>query len=364
MPSLFEHLPDETLLDLFSYLKPCQVIQIFFDLNYRLNRTLASYRRDVRLAKLSLHEFEHVYCGQILPQFYSTIRTLRLNNQYTLGLLCKEFEKIFKLDYFICLKHLSFDHIDAETLEAFLWRIRELKGLDILEITIDNEQNKKLPLEFDQFLCGKLLTNDTCFRTLSINMSNYGFNLEKVGTVEKVKDCPNIVNLTIRIQSLKDLYILFDHLPNIECLNIELSANIAITNIKYEYPFDRLYWKVRYLKQFHLSIISQVYRQDSFIEFDLINNIVGNLANVPLEYFRFSLSHTFTSFDRTITISNKLFLDYLNGVIWEQLLKKLQKLTRFELNIEYHSIRSWFASNEQMHYEFSQYSIKNGMQFI
>jgi len=328
----FEDLPDEILLLICRYLSPVNVLDGLLNLNNRLNQTITLYREKIFLSHLSYKDFYHLIDNH-LPFLASHVYYLYINNSSMLN-VGKIFEKKFnKIDQqFPLLNELIFHQIDIETLENLSWRFNTMNCLRQLNIDIAEDRLSSMPIQFDEFLCGKLFSRSNSFQSLKLNFNKYQFNLHSI-----TQKSTNIRYLTISVKCLNDLFILFNYFPNLEHLNITIGCSLLNETISDTYSYEHLWWKVPYLTKFNLIIKEkELISHDNVISNEIIIKIIQNLYS--LLYFQFEFDIKFSSALQLTTTKevyiNKYF-PYVDGSLWQEALERNDNRNiRFELFIE------------------------------
>ncbi|CAF0864912.1 unnamed protein product [Rotaria sordida] len=328
----FEDLPDEIILVICRYLSQVNILDSLLNLNNRLNKTISSYREQIFLSHLSYQDFYHLI-NKHLPYLAENVYYLCINNCSMLN-TGKVFEEKFnKIDQqFPLLRELIFYQIDIETLENLSWRFNTMFCLRQLTIDIAEDRLSSMPVQFDEFLCGKLFSPSNSFQNLKLNFNKYSFNLRSITC-----KCMNIRQLTISVKCLNDLLIVFNTFPNIEKLNITIGCSSAYDINNDIYPYEHLWWKVHYLTHFDLTIKEkELTSHDNIISNNIIMKIIENIYS--LLHFKFILNIGFHAALQLLTTKdiyiNKYF-PYTNGSLWEQALKRNDNRSiHFELHIE------------------------------
>jgi len=315
----FEDFPDEILLLICRYLSPVNVLDSLLNLNDRLNQTISSYREKIYLSHLSYKDFYHLINNH-LPYLARNVYYLYINNSSMLNVGKIFEEKFSKIDQeFPLLNELCFQQIDIETLENLSWRFNTMNCLRQLNIDIADDRLSSMPLQFDEFLCGKLFSRSNSFESLKLNLNKYQFNLHSI-----TQKCTNIRYLTISVKHLDDLFILFNHFPNIEQLNITIGCSLSYEKMNDIYPYEHLWWKVPYLTKFNLNIVeNELISHDNVISNEIIIKILKNLYS--LSHFKFILDIKFNSALQLTTTKevyiNKYF-PYIDGSLWQHALER------------------------------------------
>ncbi|CAF0932756.1 unnamed protein product [Adineta steineri] len=335
-PCCFEDLPDEILLSICSYLSQVNILDSLLNLNKRLNKTIISYRERIFLSHLSYKDFYHLM-NDYLPHLSPNVHYLYINNCGMLN-TGKIFEQKFdKIDrQFPLLRELVFNQIDIETLENLSWRFNTMNCLSQLNIDIADNRISTLPVQFDEFLCGKLFSVSNSFQSLILNLNQTRFSLQSIN-----HKCLNIRHLTISVKCLNDLLIIFDNFSNIEQLNITIGCNSLSNNDTYSY--EQLWWKIPSLTKFNLSIKEkELTSHDNVISSEIIMKIIQNIYQ--LVHVKFTLDITFQfdpQFDITKDIYKNKYFPYANGSLWEQALQRNDNRSiHFELYIEINGLPS------------------------
>ncbi|CAF1483190.1 unnamed protein product [Didymodactylos carnosus] len=202
MVCIITDLPDLVVLELFSYFKPVECIYFFFDFDERWNSLLneKQFVANVNyLSLLSSSTFDYI-CSRVLPRVSSNIISMSINGNFMDG--C-QLRKIFH--------NLSFS------------KLKKLKLLCVLE-----------PDDFE--LCFKQTSNLTDLTVNNVNESaaeqfssviyKYLHTLTKFECRDKLNlklnaNCHySLTTVTLCLQSICDLWILFNYLPWLECLQI------------------------------------------------------------------------------------------------------------------------------------------------
>ena len=325
----FEDLPDEILLLICRYLSQLDILDSFSNLNKRYTKTITFYRENIFLSHLTSNELEH-FLTDHLSTFASNVISLYVNNSSMLN-LGKIFEEKFdKIDQqFSRLTRLDFHQIDIETLENLSWRFNTMNYLRELNIDLTNDRLSSMPVQFDEFLCGKLFSSSNSFQCLTLNLDEYRFHLHSFTQISE-----QLHSLTISVKHLNDLLVLFDHLPNLEQLNITIGCSHPSNTKDETYRYDHLWWKVNYLTKFYLTIEEQhLTSHEHVLSHQLLFQIIGNLYSLSDVQFVFDIRFSSTlSMTTTKEIYTEKYLPYLDGTYWEHALQRNDhRLMHFQL---------------------------------
>lgn len=315
----FEDLPDEIFLLICRYLSQLNILDSFTHLNKRFNQSITFFRENIFLSHLTHGELEH-FLEHHLSTLASNVTSLFINNSSMIN-LGRLFEKKFdKIDQqFPRLTRLDFHQIDLETLENLSWRFNTMIYLRQLNIDMTKDRLSSMPIQFDEFLCGKLFSPSNQFECLTLNLHEYQFNLHSFTLI-----CEHLRCLTISVKHLNDLLVVFDHLPNLEQLTMTIGCSSPVTNHHQTYPFDHLWWKVSALTRFSLTIEEKnLTSHDHVLSHEILFKIIENLYF--LSDLKIELDIKLTSVLQ-LTTTKEVYIDkylpFVNGTLWEQALKR------------------------------------------
>src|ERR1700722_7163844 len=215
--SKFEQLPDEMLLEICQYLSTFDIINVFENMNSRLQRTISQFRRDIDLREFTPGQFRH-WCLYLLPFTANCLVKLLLDNTHTPGQI-----RLF-IDYInnyssihqllpnlkhLCLFEFSNDDVGIlpkiSTLEK-LWivitsRAQILRSTEfLLDRYLFCEPNTLKDLKFNHFSGGIQLLYDA-----EVQTSSY------------------LEQLAIDVATLDDLVLIFKRAPNLITLSISIN---------------------------------------------------------------------------------------------------------------------------------------------
>lgn len=137
MPSTFEDLSDDILMDIFDALHPpVYIYHSFYNLNHRLNGIIRDSRLLVSLDLTHLvnpSNFAY-HCQIMLPNMFKQLISLRLSNEPKLYEQLNIFLQHLHLRCFQSLRQLSLIQISFDQLRRMLADILSLKSLRRLHI--------------------------------------------------------------------------------------------------------------------------------------------------------------------------------------------------------------------------------------
>lgn len=209
----FEILPDEILLHICGYLRGADVFYSFYNLNTRLNTTIAGYCRYVNLMSVSHQQFEYSVV-QVLPHVGDCVRSFVLNGNWETIVneritsilysrdLCLLFPRLERLiiKWFISQKFLVF----LDVLQGFS-RLNQLDIRCLKGETLDLIQSKLLTRTSNQL------------ERISFDYDSTNFDITEI---DSSIIYPHIQQLSINLSSSKLIPSLFSLLPNISLLKI------------------------------------------------------------------------------------------------------------------------------------------------
>ena len=211
--STLEMLPDEVLLEVCKYLLCSDILHSFVGLNYRITQMITQYRHHGSLHKTSISKF-HYLCTNILPQIGSQIRSLVIDCSYSLlqdHLFIEYFgTRMSKL--FPKLERIShFSSYEEEQLLAFLSTLHDLDHL--VEIRLYNVWS--IERSQQQIVARSLFqANNHRFATIFMDSISSPLSFDN-------SDCYlNVLRLTIKLETVKDLPSLFTAVPNVWYLDV------------------------------------------------------------------------------------------------------------------------------------------------
>ena len=129
MSTDLETLPNELLLQFFSYIDAVHLLQAFFRLNNRFTRLLSVHlqTRQLNLRRISKKSFD-LLCDKCLPLVIYSIRSMYLSNEETPSLYGHLLCRGYSMDRFTYLQSLSLNHIsDIGTLTSTISSCQSLR---------------------------------------------------------------------------------------------------------------------------------------------------------------------------------------------------------------------------------------------
>ncbi|CAF1353808.1 unnamed protein product [Rotaria sp. Silwood1] len=205
--SSFLVLPDEILLEIYKYLLNAHVLYSFYGLNERLNTCITGYCRHISLTDVTCNQFHHL-CRSILPEIGFQIRSLLISNCRSV-LQGKIFSQYFSHQMstiFPNLQKLILVCFTADELDIFLNTLNNLSNLDQIEIS-------DLLSDQSNLFQHVIETNNNRFTSITFKTSYSDL---------PTYSCLNILDLNISIQTLDKLPDLLSFIPNIRRLNINI----------------------------------------------------------------------------------------------------------------------------------------------
>ena len=218
----FLDLPDLVLLEILHHLSSFDGICAFYDLDPRSDRIvnlLIENQCFSNVHQLPLLLFKFV-CRSVIPRLG--------RNLFHLTLYDHQLSLVHRQDLFLHLPNLSSLHLinlteHENNLSYFLHE--QLQNL-IIEFVSEHH------IEAQAYVCEQFL-----FDQYSINhlqtcqlINRHGLQLKRLNLFPN----SSLRQLTIQLKELADLHVLFDHLINIEILNVQI-CRWTIEEIKYDY---------------------------------------------------------------------------------------------------------------------------------
>ncbi|CAF3930717.1 unnamed protein product, partial [Rotaria sp. Silwood2] len=208
-------LPDEIILLVCKYLHSAEILYSFFNLNFRLNSTIADFCYHVNIKYVTYKQFDFIM-KQIIPQISLLIRSFVINglwenisNTLYLTLFHSKLSFIFPQLYTLSLVNFS----DMQ-LNLFLKNITDLSQL--VKLDIRNFRNEYGEVLLEQILA----TNNNRLKSILFDADSSNFILPTTGNSDSIA-YPNIEQLVVELMTTKTLVYLFTLVPNINRLHID-----------------------------------------------------------------------------------------------------------------------------------------------
>ncbi|CAF3413422.1 unnamed protein product [Rotaria socialis] len=211
----FEMLPDEMILLVSQYLRCGKVLYSFFNLNSRLNSTIADICHHVNISDVTYKQFDFIV-SQIVPQIGFSIRSLVLNGKLE-STTSNKVDSLFynaKLSLiFPQLYRLSLVNFDDTQLDLFLDKITDLPDLVKLDFINLRENHGEGSL-------GKILAaNKDRLKSVSFDSDSIGFTFNRA-IYDEMFCYPNIKELTVNLKIGKLVRVIFQLVPHINRFHI------------------------------------------------------------------------------------------------------------------------------------------------
>ena len=222
--TLFTELPDLVVLNILRYLTSFDAIQAFYNIestNDRILNLLIEARCFSAIHHLRLPLFNFV-CHHVLPRMGAKLSHLTLfDHQLSLA---RNQQILSHLSNLTSLHLLNIDELIENDNDLSYFLHKNLKNLTI-EFVSEHH------IESQAYICEQFIFNKKSENLNQCQLSNtYGIQLRHLNLSSNT----SIEKLTIQLKELTDLHVLFDHLPNIKILNIEIHR-WTIEDIKYDY---------------------------------------------------------------------------------------------------------------------------------
>ncbi|CAF4050111.1 unnamed protein product [Rotaria sp. Silwood2] len=229
--STFEMLPDEMILVVCQYLRDAEILYSFFNLNARLNSTIADFCHYVNIKGVTCKQFE-IVTTQIVPEINLSIRSFVFDGLWENTLFNTHYPTLFqsKLSLLFPQLHtLSLVNFVNEQLNLFLDKITDLSQLVKLDIrNLLNDHTEEL-------LKKVLAANNNQLKFVSFGYDSNDFILTTTSNDQAVS-YPNIEELIMHLKTDKTLEHLFTLIPHINRLHIQFdqlssTSKSTLTNV-------------------------------------------------------------------------------------------------------------------------------------
>ncbi|CAF1204411.1 unnamed protein product [Didymodactylos carnosus] len=269
------------------YLNTIDVLTSFYDLNYRINRTITQYRQHISLLSTSLKQI-NLFFKKLLPLEKNSIHSLTIRDQFVQSNQIKSILNIKKqFDLFNYESQSQYDlFYDFELILLQLWDLRDL-NIDCMVSTLSQLENSIFSNQH------KLLTKVSI---KTINRFNFRGHCQLFN--------PFLLDLTLGLMNINDLLTLFKIVPNIQRLNVDI------------YHWSSFYCPLEHRRSLsnvkYFQLKTTIYKHEASAI-----NIVTLLYGLP------SLTH----------LSIILWTDikcFVNGQLWENMFKTRPTLTDFK----------------------------------
>jgi hypothetical protein len=309
--TLFTDLPDLAILNTLRYLSSFDAIQAFYNIDTNTDRIInllieAECFSTIHHLRLPLFNF---VCDNVLPRIGTKLSHLTL---YDHQLVLARKKQI--LLYLSNLSSLHLRNIGENENDLSYFLHEQIKHLTVEFISEHH-------IEAQAYICEQFIFHKNCENLIDCHLMNsYGIQLRHLNLFPN--NC--LENLTIQLQELSDLHILFDNLSHIKILNVEI-CRWTIEDIKYDYT--KLSKKLSYLIEFslqtqhalsfskmltiirnliYLKKLSFIYRNYDERGID-INQLELTLTNLPyLLEFHFFIKFIYFNLNSKLTFENNI----------------------------------------------------------
>lgn len=221
----FSALPDEILLLICRYLAPHHVLKAFLHYDERMFRFIREYRQRLDLTGSSYADWNFLLASLIENSLQPTSLTLSnaaIPNQISTFLTECEFSIKFHPQTVYHVSLFECNELDFYSMASFLLKFLSLQSLSIVQSEVDQVQmsnNESTSKTFHSIFQSYALLTNLIFTTSD------GIILDK-----QLLPNTSLTRLTISLQDIDDLYILFEGLaPNLHFLHVTLcQPNIYI----------------------------------------------------------------------------------------------------------------------------------------
>ncbi|CAF1025590.1 unnamed protein product [Adineta steineri] len=292
-----ELLPNEILLQIFSYLHKLDVFHSFNDLNQRFQHIIESCLYEINIIDLGNHSFRRWYffIKDIFPRHVQSVRSLKLEEEQQFELFNPYISQLTRLESLSLKADNWLYHYDYYYwLNQYLTRALSLSSLTTLTI------------------------HGVTISTLKIISLSASRNLHKLIFLKpkftsnfKVDDIPQmsyVTHLSISLNSTTQLLKLFKLFPNLEKLNLSIIRLDSYPMYHSEIPIT--------LRKLHLQFLTHQY--DGYPNLDCLQKFL-NIFQSQLHILRLIIINAqieFSNFDK-----------------FQNLIKNFEDLKSFQYNI-------------------------------
>ena len=298
-----EDLPDEILIEICLYLTSIDTINVFGQLNSRLEQTITQFRYDIHLQYLTLDQFQQC-CSHLIPYNAEYIVKLTLNGCYAPGAISCFNKSIVHYnsvhDFLPSLKQLwliNFNNNDIDILP---------KILSIEKVMIDIDGQISLLYSTRILLDRYLFCTSNTIKELRLCDSADGIGLQHD---VPVTICPYLEKLMIDVTTLDDLILIFRRAPYLKKLHV--TVNLFSTTLPKQHADIETIPK--HISNFHLWL-----KDERLLSFYDLYNILTCMPTIE------RLSLEIQTYD----------IQYGHGYRWKELISKLPKLSRIDLGLK------------------------------
>jgi len=301
----FEIFPDELILEICRYLHCSHVLYSFSDLNFRLNRTITSYRQHVWFRRASYKQLLHIY-EYILPRIGSSVISLTIHPLHQAS-----FPSSFKQQLSNIFPNLKTLTLTSWTSENFLSiMIEGLQKMNYLEKLVIQELSCPPTIQHIDFLEKIFNIKNNFLKNIIFDYDCDSFNLNNHLKNNLISD--HILYLTIQLDTLLDLSILIHFIPNIYHLDVSIkNSSLKPVIFKNTLPFLKEFsiWIIHWYSHFDdliplFSIVPSIEQFSLTIstrDFDLVNGKkLHSILPSQLKQFNYTVCYyPYENFDQS-----------------------------------------------------------------
>ncbi|CAF1479447.1 unnamed protein product [Rotaria magnacalcarata] len=310
VPSVLEHLPDEILLDIISYLKPYDIYHSLHDLNNRFNSIISDFQLSLNMdiSHISKNEFDYCLSSVLpLPSVLLRLHSLHISNDETYGAIAL-FIRQYPCLHIPSLRSLSLTDATMSQIKFLFLRL----STQIEHVSIVT--NRTIDMNEKRLLCQLILKHKT-LRSCRLSLCD-GVDCDETILNNSINN--QLENIVIDLSYFQNILTLLSYIPNAKRLTININQQKY-----YNQDYDAAAFDI-----FRLSIPTQLTYFNlnlrfSNVEFEHIEQLLNCLVN---------LKHLCCSSFR---------VELVDGYRWAQVLERLPLLRRFECVMTtyiYHSL--------------------------
>lgn len=296
----------ELFLELFEYIPIRDRFRAFHGLNAKIDCALASSDLVVDLTGVSRSTYEEFYAGIVLAHQSERVRTLKISNELTLGLLETFFQR-FNLYDFRLLRSLTLIKPSYMTLGSLALQIPHLEQLQHLSV-----DSNSYPSSFFRRVTCTPSPLTACY-------------LPELEISEEISFQSAVTHLTVTVEDITILLNVLAVFPRLEYLHVSLRSTLSID--------ESTLPELPVLSCPQLRVLKLRISEGSGIDFHEIEcffqqTSFPQLQSLSYECITHSLSHV------EVTRWNDLLATYLSGIDTWNLLARIPYNAYSHINIE------------------------------
>ncbi|CAF2855977.1 unnamed protein product [Rotaria sp. Silwood2] len=215
-----EDLPDELLLEIYTYLSSYDILYSFGYLNWRIQCIIGEFCSQLDFSHTSLNQFQYMCSSSFLFFLPQRLTKLTLSNGCAPGQIeifqeniCNSYLKE-KLPFLTSISLLDFENNNITLLSQLLY---------LEELFISFTSYEKIKSSTETLLQFYLFTKENNFRKITLDIE------EGVHMKPQIKPNIQLQDLNIHLSTVDDLFVLFTIVPNINRLFFSIVDDVLPT---------------------------------------------------------------------------------------------------------------------------------------